>query len=228
MSRTRSPWIAAAVAALWLAAAGCAPGPSEDRSGEGAGVPASGLPEGSAGTETTMVMASPGPVTSPASGAPGGSAPECVGGAIEDPAFDVTEERLLVGFADNVFVGRVAEELGSEGLAEDAAGPYDPLTRFSVEVVENVKGGLGGTVTVIQRGAYLPERGCVALVNSDPLLDPGREYMFLTSGDGRDGPHQIVAPVYGKVSVEDAPDREALVRRYERAAEDQRDPLSSR
>lgn len=224
-------WIVAALAALWLAAAGCVPGSSEDRpSGQTeTGGPASGTPEGNAGTgEPTMMTASPGLVTSPASGAPGGSAPECVGGAISDPAFDVTDERLLVGFAENVFLGRVAEELGSEGRAEDAPGPYDPLTQFSVEVVENVKGGLGGTVTVIQRGAYLPERGCVALVNSDPLLEPGREYVFLTSGDVRDGPHQVVAPVYGKVPVKDAANRGALVRRYERAAEDQRDPFSDR
>jgi hypothetical protein len=38
-----------------------------------------------------------------------------------------------------------------------------------VEVLENVKGRLGG-VTVSQDGAYYPERGCLMLAEDDPLL----------------------------------------------------------
>ena len=230
MNRTGCFWIAVGLSALWLAAAGCAPGPSEERPGEEAGAPDPEAPSASAGSagagETTMTTAS-GPRTSPASGAPGGSAPVCVGGAIADPAFDVSDERLLVGFADNVFVGRVVEEVGSEVRASGVNSPFMPRTRFSVKVVENVKGNLGGTVTVVQDGAYLPERGCVVLVNYDPLLGPGRTYMFLTGGDGgRDGSQQIVAPGYGDVPVDDRTDRRALVRLYEKAVEEQRDPFS--
>lgn len=222
MNGAKSSWVAATVVVLWLAAAGCGPGPSEGRPGEEAGVSVSETPEGGAGNGgATMVTASS------ASATPEGTVPQCSGPTIADPAFDVSDKRLLVGFAENVFVGRVVEELGAKAHASAGAGPSMPRTRFSVEVVENVKGRLDGTVTVEQDGAYLPERRCVALVNGDPLLEHGREYMLLTRrGGGQDGPHEVVAPGYGDVPVEEASDREALVRRFEKAAKNQRDPLT--
>jgi len=58
-----------------------------------------------------------------------------------DYAFEPTDERQLVGFATNVFVGRVVGKVGAEGA--HVFGPQDaviPRTQFSVAVLENIKG----------------------------------------------------------------------------------------
>ncbi len=89
---------------------------------------------------------------------------ECEGAIIADAAFDVSDERNLVGFADNVFVGRVAKKVGNRGSMRSGLGM--PHTLFSVEVSENVKGKLGGAVTVAQPGGYEPGSGCVTLVKT--------------------------------------------------------------
>ena len=98
-------------------------------------------------------------------------------------------------------------------------------TQFSVEVLENVKGRLGGVAIVSQEGAYDPARECVMLMENDPLLKPGQEVMFFTRRDERHGWHQIVSAGYGDVRIEDEQHREELVRRFERARKNQTDPL---
>jgi hypothetical protein len=129
-----------------------------------------------------------------------------------------------VGFADDVFVGRVEEKVGT--TQEKPGGMTAGSTRFSVEVVQNVKGRLGGVVTVSQEGSYDPGRGCAMLMEDDPLLEPGQEIMFFTRrAEGR-GWHQIVSAGYGDVRIEDAQHRRELVRRFERAEKDQTDPCA--
>lgn len=96
-------------------------------------------------------------------------------------AFDAKGKRKLVGYATNVFVGRVAEEVGSEGAP--LSGPREkvlPRTQFSIEVSRNIKGGTGETVTVSQAGGY-DEEGREAQVEGDGPLKPGQEYLFSTS-----------------------------------------------
>jgi len=58
-----------------------------------------------------------------------------------------TDNSKLVGFADNVFIGKVIAQTGNE--TDDF-----PQTQFSVKVLENIKGNLDGTVTVNQIGSY--------------------------------------------------------------------------
>jgi hypothetical protein len=152
------------------------------------------------------------------SGAPG----ECEYAAIVEHAFSGSDDTDLVGFADNVFVGRVKERVGSTGVTP--ARPYGS-TRFAVEVLENVKGRLGGTVSVGQEGSFDAERGCLMLAEDDPLLEPGQEVVFFTRHDEERGWHQIVTPGYGDVRIEDRGHREELVRRFERARKNQTDPL---
>jgi hypothetical protein len=58
-----------------------------------------------------------------------------------DYAFEPTDERELVGFATNVFVGRVVGKVGAEGAP--VSGPRDdviPRTQLSVAVLNNIKG----------------------------------------------------------------------------------------
>lgn len=150
---------------------------------------------------------------------------ECGETVIVEHAFSGSDDSDLVGFADNVFVGRVVERVGSAGATP--ARPWGS-TRFSVEVLENVEGSLGGEVMVGQDGAYDEERGCVALAEDDPLLRPGQEVMFFTRHDEARGLHWIVTPGYGDVRIEGESEREELVRRFERARKNQTDPTPGR
>ncbi len=133
-------------------------------------------------------------------------------------AFDVTDPKKLVGSATNVFVGRVIEKTGSEGTP--LSGPGEkvvPQTQFSVEVLNNVKGNLKGTVTVDRIGGYDEEEGREVNVAGDRQLEPGREYMFSTNRDRKKGWYAVVAQPFGNVPVEDEAQRAEIEERFERA-----------
>jgi hypothetical protein len=147
----------------------------------------------------------------------------CEAGFLVEHAFSASDDPDLVGFSDSVFGGRVAERVGT--TAAKLGGMPADSTRFSVEVLKNVKGRLGGVVTVGQEGAYDPKRGCTMFMEDDPLLEPGQEVVLFTRRDEGRGWHQIVSAGYGDVSIEDKQHREELVRRFERAEKHQTDPL---
>jgi hypothetical protein len=139
-----------------------------------------------------------------------------------DYAFEPADERQLVGFATNVFVGRVVGEVGAEGAP--VSGPGDrviPRTQFSVAVLENVKGDLSGKVKVSQTGGYDESVGRVVRIQGDPLLKPGQEYLFATSYDQEEGWYTIAAQPFGTVPIEDERQQTNLVERFEQARERQ-------
>ena len=132
-------------------------------------------------------------------------------------AFDGAETRKLVGFATHVFVGRVVRTQGTDSLPDTApGGPETPVTRFAVEVGENIKGRAGGTVTVNQMGGHDSE-GTLMLFEGDPLLVPGQKYLFVTRRVRAGGTYQLVAPGYDSVRIENAQGRIAVVRRFREA-----------
>lgn len=132
-------------------------------------------------------------------------------------AFDGAETRKLVGFATHVFVGRVVRAIGTDSLPDTApGGPETPVTRFAVEVGENIKGRAGGTVTVNQMGGHDSE-GTLMLFEGDPLLVPGQEYLFVTRRVRASGTYQLVAPGYDSVRIENAQGRIAVVSRFREA-----------
>lgn len=199
----------AVVAVAGIVLAGCAARTAPER------------PNAVAKIETTQTEAATGEPTM-TYGTRNWAPKECKDWVIVEHAFSGSDDTDLVGFADNVFVGRVEGRVGTSGPS-----PGSPWgnTRFSVGVLENVKGSLEGTVTVAQEGSRAPERGCLRLAEGDPLLEPGREVMFFTRHDGRRGWHQIVVPGYGDVPIDDRREREELVRRFESARRNQTDPL---
>lgn len=137
-------------------------------------------------------------------------------------AFEAADDRELVGFATNVFTGRVVEENGSEGTPLSGPdGKVLPQTQFSVEVLDNVKGDLTGTVTVNQTGGYDEEEGHELLVKDDALLEPGREYLFSTSYDEETGRYTIVAQPFGAVLIGDEEERTGTKERFEKATAEQ-------
>lgn len=137
-------------------------------------------------------------------------------------AFDARDKRKLVGYATNVFVGRVIKETGSEGAPLSGPGKKTlPKTQFSVEVSRNIKGDLGGdTVTVSQTGGY-DEEGREARVEGDSPLLTGQEYLFSTSYDEKEGRYVIVAQPFGTVLIEGEEQREETAERFVQAEAEQ-------
>lgn len=125
-------------------------------------------------------------------------------------SFNVTDDRELVGAAQNVFVGKVIAQTGT------TTDP-DLRTQFSVEVLENIKGNLTGTVTVSQNGGYENFEGKQYLIitEGDKLLEPGETYLFATRVSDFGG--HLLVPVYGDLLIKDQTDRQAKMERFERA-----------
>lgn len=137
-------------------------------------------------------------------------------------AIDAMDPRELVGFATDVFVGHVVEEAGSEGASLSGPGEKAlPRTQFSVEVLNNVKGEAEGTVTVSQLGGYDEEEGREVRVRGDSLLEPGKEYLFVTTYDPEDGWYTVVAQPFGAVLVDGEARRSDVEERFEQAEEEQ-------
>lgn len=116
--------------------------------------------------------------------------------------FDVSDKRRLVGFASNVFVGRVGEQVGTEGVPTSKPGYTAPQTQFSVEVLDNIKGLVAGKVTVNQHGGY--RDGVLVVMEGDHLLVPGQTYLFVTRLNAEHGWYTIVAPAVADVQITDA------------------------
>jgi hypothetical protein len=123
-------------------------------------------------------------------------------------AFDVTDPQRLVGWADNVFVGKVVKMTGTS----DESGVLE--TQFKVEVAENIKGELQGEVTVNQQGGY--EGKNLILVEDDQLLKEGESYLFISRINEEQYWHTIV-PVYGDIMIESEAHKEELVNKYKKA-----------
>lgn len=127
-------------------------------------------------------------------------------------AIDTSDDRRLVGFADDVFVGEV---LARTGQTSELAVPE---TQYSVRVLEVVKGALAGTVTVNQFGG--DKGGRPVRLDGDELLEPGQTYLFATRTRTDRGWHTLVAN-HGDVKVRGDAHREQLRRRFAAAHERQ-------
>ena len=138
---------------------------------------------------------------------------------------DVSDDRVLVGAAHNVFIGKVVAQTGSKPNtppveAGDVLG-FSPQTQVSVEVLENIKGNLNGTITVSQYGGY-EEKSDVSqlvLIEGDKLLEPGKTYLFATRFNDIDGWHTIIVPNYGDIPVKDQIDYKNKRERFKNAFE---------
>lgn len=95
-----------------------------------------------------------------------------------------------------------------------------PSTAFAVEVEENIKGSLSGTVTVVQAGGCDPRYGRVALVNDDPLLKPGEEAVFTTSKDSTGESYSLVAYKRSHATFETEEQEARIVARFREAKRD--------
>lgn len=136
-----------------------------------------------------------------------------------DPSytFDVEDPRVLVGWADNVFLGKVADKLGTVYRKGHRTMPW---TLYEVTVTDSIKGSLPDKVSVLQEGGYSPEDRNIYLMQGDQLLGPGAEYLFITRFDKASNLHVLV-PVYGDIRVRNSSDRELLLEGFTNAVEQQ-------
>ena len=117
------------------------------------------------------------------------------------PVTDFSDRRRLVGFVENVFVGRVVARTGTRyDIPADVRKPDDPGEPvYTVEVRRSIKGLLPDTVTL---GPF--------------DLEPGQEYLFATNPSPEKS-GQIVVSGYGAVRIRDASHRTKLIEEFGRA-----------
>lgn len=120
----------------------------------------------------------------------------------------------LVEHSDDIFVGRVVEQLGAESDI-----PRLPRTQFAVDVETVIKGDVDGVVTVDQVGGTRLFGLELVLLFGDRMLEPGSRYLFATSEKPR--PHgstwNVLIPVSGDVLLVSNEQERASVERLRAA-----------
>ena len=137
------------------------------------------------------------------------------------------DERRLAFVSTNIFIGRVVEQVGSQDIPSDGGESW-PRTQFRVEVLQNIKGQLDGTVIVDQDGGYYrtAEGVVLILIDGDPLLEPGQTYLFAVEPSTlNESWYAIAGEGYGDVPIRDAQQRQALVEKWHSATQNQVNPL---
>ena len=89
---------------------------------------------------------------------------------------------------------------------------FMPGVQYAVEVEENVKGRLVGTIEFSQEGE---EGGWIE--DHAPLLEVGRSYLLATLYEAAGGWHAVARQPWGVLRVEDERHRGALVEGFGRA-----------
>ncbi|MDQ8739459.1 hypothetical protein [Paenibacillus sp. LHD-38] len=120
-------------------------------------------------------------------------------------AFDVSDTRRLVGWADNVFIGKVIGQDGTKSI------DGFPETQFKVEVSDNIKGEFNGTVIVNQQGGYKGNE--LILIENDQLLQEGQSYLFVTRHLKKENWNTLV-PVYGDILITNEEAKKELIEKY--------------
>ncbi len=137
-----------------------------------------------------------------------------------DTPLAFADETKLVAVFDNVFVGRVLRKIRNVPPWEKGNPAPLPTTEFAVEVKENIKGSLSGTVTVSQGGGCDPKYGRVVLINGDSLLKPGEEAVFTTSKDSTGDSYSLVAYKRSHATFETEEQEARVVARFQQAKRD--------
>lgn len=125
---------------------------------------------------------------------------------------DIYNPREVVGFSNNVFVGKVIKQVGSKSLSS-----Y-PETQFEVEVFDTIKGELEGTIKVNQQGGY--EGDNLFLMEDDKLLVEGETYLFATRYLKEENWHTVI-PVGGDILINNEEERKKLIEKYTNAYENE-------
>ena len=125
---------------------------------------------------------------------------------------------MLVGFADNVFLGTVTKVQG-ERQRDALDGEGQTYTDYKVVVERVIKGSVAGAIEVTQFGGV--EEGQREMAAGDAPLKVGGDYLLVTKVQ-RDGT-QLLAPAggYANVPISSSEEREKLVREFRQAKANQ-------
>lgn len=129
-----------------------------------------------------------------------------------DTVIDVDNPREVVGFSDNVFLGKVIKKTGKKSLSG-----Y-PETQFEVQVYENIKGELKGDIKINQSGGY--DGKYLFLMEEDELLVEGQTYLFATRYLKEEDWHTIV-PSGGSIEYNTEKEKVNLIEKYKKAYEEE-------
>lgn len=132
-------------------------------------------------------------------------------------AVDLSDRKKLVGWADNVFVGKIQSKIGTKKILENL-----PETQFSVDVIKNIKGNLDEEVVVNQQGGYDKETNKTYTLHNDKFLQEGKVYLFVTKYNKEYGFHTVV-PVKGHLVANDKQQRQNLINQFVQAKKNQID-----
>ncbi len=90
---------------------------------------------------------------------------------------DYTDKKVLAQAVDNIFIGEVIREVGTEEYTGS------PNTQFLVRITQNIKGALLGDITINQEGGYYKEKGILYLLSYEKtsLLKENQMYLFAVS-----------------------------------------------
>lgn len=100
-------------------------------------------------------------------------------------AADFSDDRVLVGAAHNIFIGKVLRQIEADARTLKSM--------FEIQVIDNIKGSLSGGVIVNQSGIRVGDVAYVPAGNerSDYILEPGSTYLFVTRYNDADGWHKL-------------------------------------
>lgn len=129
-----------------------------------------------------------------------------------DNVADFNDDRQLSGAVHNIFVGKVISRVGDKKLGSV------PETQFEVEVIQNIKGDLNGSIKVNQEGGYIEKD--LLLVENDNLIEEGKKYLFATRYLPNEDWHTAVSK-YGKLEIKSKEDHRKLIERFTKAYKDE-------
>lgn len=121
-----------------------------------------------------------------------------------DYIIDILNAEAVVDFADNVFVGKVKEQL-------DTIKNHYPETKFKIKVLENIKGELNETELINQIGGY--DGKVLVLMENDELIKEDYTYLFATISDEENDTKTII-PIGGSIMIENDKEMKEIIKKY--------------
>lgn len=126
--------------------------------------------------------------------------------------YDFSDDRVLVGAAEFVFLGEVVARVGNKGTPTSAPDIELPLTQFSVKVLEQIKGTLPTDEIIVSQSSGIDK-------------STGETVIFVANYEPEFGWNQIGAGPFGSTRAKDASDAQALVTRFQEAEQNQIAPI---
>lgn len=104
-------------------------------------------------------------------------------------AIDVNNIDALIGDADYVFLAKVVKYEGTQYRdpvtveTEEGVKEYkDPYTKYSLKVLENIKGELKDDVEIFKAGGLSSDKESILIYEGDELPEEGKTYIFSAYG----------------------------------------------